>query len=542
MNSVHIVMRLRKLFVGLLLSSLWSSGFLHADDASRQPNVLFIAIDDLKPWLGCYGHPVVKTPNLDRIARMGTVFQRNYCQVAICGASRISLLTGLRPDTTGVYNMGGEIFHIDTARKHAPQLTTLPGHFKDHGYVCRGFGKVFDSRNTDNGQDKQSWSNPEGVLWKWDESLWPAPARGGYQNADTRRLIDSALADANQRGIMKKTDILEFLSSVDGTRPVCESEDVPDEAYAEGNAMAAPALRTIHQHSKSYRDDGRPMFLAIGFYKPHLPFVAPKKYWDLYSAEDFEPASVQHYPIDGVSYAKTEYVEGRGFHPVPSQGTIPEPLQRHMMHGYAACVSYVDAQVGKLLQALEEESLLNDTIICVWGDHGFHLGDKQIWGKHTNFEQATRAPLIIASPKIPGGRVEEETLTEFVDVFPTLCELAAIDPPAKLEGESLVALMRGKQSAANPPAVSQYMRNADDGKVMGWAIRNDRFRYVEWRPITSKDLRYTFSETVVGVELYDYQTDSNESRNLADDPDYNKVRTKMVKLFDEVLPNLPARK
>ncbi len=284
MNSVNIMMRLRLLFVGLLLSTLWSSGFLQANDSSRRPNVLFIAIDDLKPWLGCYGHPVVKTPNLDRIARMGTVFQRNYCQVAICGASRMSLLTGLRPDTTGVYNMGGEIFHIDTARKRAPQLTTLPGHFKDHGYVCRGFGKVFDSRNTDNGQDKQSWSNPAGVLWKWDESLWPAPARGGYQNPDTRRLIDSALADANQRGITKKTDILEFLSSVDGTRPVCESEDVPDEAYAEGNAMAAPAVRTIHQHGKNYRDGGKPMFLAVGFYKPHLPFVAPKKYWDLYSA------------------------------------------------------------------------------------------------------------------------------------------------------------------------------------------------------------------------------------------------------------------
>ncbi len=239
MSSGKFMLRLRPLLVGLLLSSFWSSGFLLADDALRRPNVLFIAIDDLKPWIGCYGHPVVKTPNLDRIARMGTVFQRNYCQVAICGASRMSLLTGLRPDTTQVYNMGGDVFHIDTARKRAPQLTTLPGHFKDHGYICRGYGKVFDSRNTDNGQDTQSWSNPAGVLWKWDESLWPAPARGGYQNPETRRLIDSALADAKKRGMTKKTDILKFLSSVEGTRPVCESEDVPDEAYAEGNAMAA---------------------------------------------------------------------------------------------------------------------------------------------------------------------------------------------------------------------------------------------------------------------------------------------------------------
>ncbi len=213
-----------------------------------------------------------------------------------------------------------------------------------------------------------------------------------------------------------------------------------------------------------------------------------------------------------------------------------------MMHGYAACVSYVDAQVGKLLQALEEESLLNDTIICVWGDHGFHLGDKQLWGKHTNFEQATRSPLIIASPKIPGGLVEDKTLTEFVDVFPTLCELASIDPPAKLDGESLVMLMRGEQPAANPPAVSQYMRDTAEGKVMGWAIRNDRYRYVEWRRIRSGNLSFTLSGEVVGVELYDYQTDPDESRNLATATDYRVELNEMARLFDNTLSHLPLRR
>lgn len=510
--------------------------------AETQPNVLFIGIDDLKPWLGCYDHPVVKTPNLDRIARMGTVFRCNYCQVAICGASRISLLTGLRPDTTGVYNMGGEIFSIDTARKRAPHLETIPRHFKNQGYTSLGFGKVFDSRNTDNGQDRKSWSHPKGVQWNWDFTLWPdKPVGGGYQRPETRKLIEAALAKAKKRGLTKKAAINEFLSTVDGTRPVCEAEDLPDEAYAEGNVMAAPAVKTIHRQAKIYRDKGTPFFLAVGFYKPHLPFVAPKKYWDLYSPEDFELAAFQQYPVGGVRYAETDYVEGRGFHPVPTHGEIPEPLQRHMMHGYAACVSYVDAQVGKLLAALEEETLLENTVICVWGDHGFHLGDKQLWGKHTNFEEATRSPLIISSPTIPGGRVEDVCLTEFVDVFPTLCELADLKLPAKLEGKSLVGLMRGAQPATNPPAVCQYMRDTDEGKVMGWAIRNERYRYVEWRKIESANLAFTLSGNVLGVELYDYETDPAESRNLAPDSDYQDKLKEMVQLFDQTLPDLPNR-
>jgi arylsulfatase A-like enzyme len=507
--------------------------------AGSKPNVLFLAIDDLKPWLGCYGNTVVKTPHIDRLAKAGAVFRNNYCQVALCGPTRMSLMTGLRPDTLQVYSMGGEIYHIDTARKRAPQLITLPEFFKQNGYTCLGFGKVLDGRNTDRGQDRQSWSDPRGVRWDWDASLYPVkPIGGGYQDPATRNILEAAHADLDQRGITEKSARLGFLSTVEGARPVCESMDLPDDAYAEGNVMTAPALRVIREHGAN----GKPFFLAVGYYKPHLPFVAPKKYWDLYSPSDFELEPVQSYPVDGVSVAETDYIEARGFHPVPEHGPIPEDLQRHMMHGYAACVSYVDAQIGRLLQALEKAGLADNTIICLWGDHGFHLGDKQIWGKHTNFEQATRSPLIIAAPSVPGGTVEDEVMTEFVDVYPTLCELAGLVPPPGLEGESLVGLMRQERPASNPPAVSQYLRNlGDEGLVMGWAVRTPRYRYVEWRRVSRDGLQYIWSGDVVGRELYDYQLDANESRNLVESAEYRTVLDDMVQQFDMVLPHLPDR-
>ncbi len=520
-----------------IVAVLACAGMFNASAAPK--NVLFIAIDDLKPWLGCYGNSVVKTPNIDRLAEKGTVFRRNYCQVALCGPTRLSIMTGLRPDTTQIYNMGGEIFHIDTARKRAPQLITMPEHFKKNGYTSLGFGKVLDGRNTDKGQDTQSWSDPKGVRWDWDSSLYPTkPVGGGYQNPETRKILDDAIATMDRKGINKKSDRTAFLSNVKGARPVCESMDVPDEAYAEGNVMAAPAIQAIETFGKS----GKPFFLAVGFYKPHLPFVAPKKYWDLYSPEDFDLAPMQDYPAGGVAYAETDYIEARGFHPVPEKGPIPEELQRHMMHGYAACVSYVDAQVGKLLQALDKAGLADDTVICVWGDHGFHLGDKQVWGKHTNFEQATHAPLIIASPSIPEGRVEDEVLTEFVDVFPTLCDLVGLEKPAGLEGESLTSLMRGKRPLTNKPSVSQYMRNTDDGLVMGWTIRTPRYRYVEWRRVWSRNLKYNLSGEVLGRELYDYETDPHETRNWVNDKEYKEVLADLTRQFDETLPHLPARK
>jgi len=519
--------------VGALI--MLAGGF---SSAAEQKNVLFISIDDLKPWLGAYGHPIVKSPNIDRIAKEGAVFRRNYCQVAVCGPTRMSVLTGLRPDRTQVYNMGWELWHIDEARRRVPGLKTIPEYFKEAGYTTLGYGKVFDSRNTDKFQDKQSWSDPKGVRWNWDTSLYPvSPIGGGYQNPETRVVVAEALAEAKRRGLTKKQDRTEFFSTQKGVRPVVEAEDLPDEAYAEGNVMAAPAIKAIKRFGKTKE----PFFLAVGFYKPHLPFVAPKKYWDLYDRNEFELAPFQEAPAGAYKHAIGDYNEGRTFDPVPMEGPISADLQREMMHGYAACVSYVDAQVGKLIAALEEAGLAENTIICIWGDHGFNLGDKQIWGKHNNFEEATRAPLIVMSPDLAGGIVEDTILTEFVDVFPTLCELAGLPPAPIMDGESLVGLMRGQAPTVNPPAVSQYLRATDDGSVIGWAIRTPRYRYVEWRKVKMVDRDYEWSGDVVGRELYDYQSDPLETRNHAGSPEYQSVVEIMQQLFDQTLPHLPNR-
>ncbi|VGO16432.1 Arylsulfatase [Pontiella desulfatans] len=508
--------------------------------AESKPNVLFIAVDDLKPWLGCYDHPVVKTPNIDRLAASGTVFRNTYCQVALCGPSRMSVLTGLRPDTTGIYSMGSgwASQQIGAARERVPGLKTIPQYFKEHGYTSLGFGKVFDSRNTDKHQDAVSWSNKGGVRWDWNTDLYPLkPVGGGYQDPVTRKILDEAYKEVT-RLKMEKPQRTAYLSTIEGARPVCEALDLPDEAYAEGNVMTAPALEVIRQHSKN----GKPFFLAVGYYKPHLPFVAPKKYWDLYDPEEFEIEPVQVYPKDGVAVAETDYIEARGFHPVPEEGPIPEALQRHMLHGYAACVSYVDAQVGKLLQALEESGVADNTIICLWGDHGFHLGDKQVWGKHTNYEQATEAPLIISSPAIPGGVVEDAAMTELVDLFPTLCELAGLEAPEKTDGRSLAGIMRGEELDAGKSAISQYMRQDEElGSVMGWAMRTSRYRYVEWRRIVNDDGNVTWSGNVVGCELYDYKNDPNETRNLATSIEHRGVMTELQQEFDRVMPHLPDR-
>jgi len=419
-----------------------------------------------------------------------------------------------------------------------PGLKTIPEYFKENGYASLGFGKVLDSRNTDKFQDRQSWSSDRGVLGEWDEALYPVqPVGGGYQDPATRKIVEDAYKEVKRRKLNKRKRT-EYLSTIKGARPVCESMDLPDEAYAEGNVMTAPALEVIREHGES----GTPFFLAVGYYKPHLPFVAPKKYWDMYSPADFKIEPVQAYPKDGVACAETDYIEARGFHPVPEHGPISEELQRHMMHGYAACVSYVDAQVGKLLDALDEAGLSESTIICLWGDHGFHLGDKQVWGKHTNYEQATRSPLIISAPSIPGGVVEDEALTELVDIFPTLCELAGLDAPERLDGASLVGLMRCEDSGDQPAAISQYMRlKAEGGPVMGWAIRTPRYRYVEWRRILDDGNAFIPSGDLVGRELYDYKTDPNETRNLAASIEHRDVLNNMIQQFDRVLPDLPAR-
>jgi len=430
-----------------------------AKDA-QHPNVLFIAVDDLKPMLGCYGNDQIKSPNIDELAARGTMFTNAHCQQAVCGPSRASLLTGLRPDTTKVWDLKTLI------RKNLPDVVTLPQYFKQNGYESIGIGKIFDPRSVDGRRkmDEVSWSKP------YLHAEYAADATFGYLNPDWVKHIKQKQAEVRAKGHKGYDKILKLI----GKKPT-DMADVPDEAYQDG-AMALMAVDQIKQLSKQ----DKPFFLAVGFKKPHLPFNAPKKYWDLYDRDSLDLAEFQQMPDGAPGYAFQDSWELRSYM-VPKKGRLPDDQQRELIHGYYACVSYIDAQVGKLIDALQEAGVADNTVIVLWGDHGWHLGDHGMWCKHTNYEQATRAPLIFYSPRIGKAGNQTKSIVEFVDIYPTLCELAGLPVPKGLQGVSLTPVMEDANVAVKPVAVSQYPRKYEHGYVMGYTLRDRRYRYIEWR-------------------------------------------------------------
>jgi len=473
----------RLLLLGLIAASA------HAAD---KPNVLFIAVDDLKPMLGCYGDEVIKTPHIDRLANHGTTFLNAHCQQAVCGPSRASLLTGLRPDTTQVWDLKTRL------RDKLPDVVTLPQHFKDNGYTAIGLGKTFDPRSVDGmmKNDPASWSRP---YVKTEEN--PASQMGFVNAAFVER---AKKAKRENRGNWEK-----MKAALGGTPAVEIDQDVPDNAYDDG-IYAEKAVELIGELSKAEA----PFFLAVGFKKPHLPFVAPKKYADLYSANDVRLAEFQKMPegapkdhfqdsweLKNGSYAGYKEYQGK---------ELPEEEQRKLVHGYMACVSYIDAQVGKLLDALESEGVAENTIVVFWGDHGWHLGDHGMWCKHTNYEQATRVPMIIARRAKGGEGTQSMSPVEFVDLFPTLCDLAGIPKLKELEGVSLTPVLDDPQSSVKDYAVSQYPRGGGNHQLMGYTLRDGRYRYIRW--VTKGD-----PEDLKFEEFYDYETDPLETRSLIDE-------------------------
>jgi len=501
--------------------------------ASKRPNVLFIAIDDLKPLLGCYGTRWIQSPAIDRLAARGTTFTANYCQVPLCAPTRASLLTGLRPDSTGIYFNPFKVKNV--LRLRVPEVVTLPQHFKNQGYITRAMGKVFDSRTVDEGHDAISWSRP--FVGRHNYSSGGAGVRG-YQNPETKQRLSEA---ARNRPDKREPG------------PPTEREDVPDDAYFDG-AMALTAEREIEDLAKQ----SEPFFLAVGFVKPHLPFVAPKKYWDLYDRAALALASYQLPPVGSPPQAQVIPNSGelRDYFGVPPSGPISETQQRELIHAYAACVSYIDAQVDLLLKALEQAGVADNTIICLWGDHGWHLGEHGHWGKSTDYEDATRAPLIISAPGVRGG-VRTTSLTEFLDVYPTLCELAGLPKPSHLAGKSLVPVMRNPGAQLHEAAITQSStvdsqmsnqlvgglinENAPINSHMGWTLRTPRYRYVEWRDAVLNGNEHFFGSKPVGIELYDYDKDPLERENLAGKVGYQKVLQEQQELFDRLLPHLPKR-
>lgn len=499
-------MKKRSLYFAITLFMLLSG----MNASAEKLNVLFIPVDDLKPMLGCYGDETIKTPNIDRLAERGMVFLNNSCQQALCGPSRASLLTGLYPDQTRVWDL------LTKMRDVNPDILTIPQYFRQQGYTTTGVGKTFDFRCVDNSKDmdKPSWSipykktgakqyvNPEvNEAWKEAEKLVAGRTfRVGYERNK---------AIVNLGGPM--------------CRPSTECMDVPDETYIDGvNARAGAGLL-----AQLARED-KPFFLSVGFAKPHLPFIAPKKYWDLYDRNSISFAEFQKKAenSDDISYKGKTLGEIAAYSDIPETGPIDTVTQERLIHGYMAATSYVDAQIGLILDKLEELGLEDNTIICLWGDHGFHLGDHGLWTKHTNFEQAVRAPMIISAPQgFKAGKTDSPT--EFVDIFPTLCALAGLDIPKHLPGKNLVPVMKDPSASVRYAAMGQYPRYAKGkGPAMGYTLRNKRYRYVKW--VAMNYMKGETSGETVATELYDYKTDPLETANLAGNPEYRKI----VKRFE----------
>ncbi len=441
---------------------------------AKRPNVLFIAVDDLRPQLGCYGHKEIISPNIDRLAASGIRLDRAYCQQAICAASRCSLLSGCRPDTTKIYDLDHPL------RQMMPDIVSLPQLFKTNGYTTISLGKIYHHRD----DDLVGWSEKPGYEkggWKGRGYLAPESIED-IQAMPTQPKAKKGKPDPDK---VKK-----------GLGPAFEDPDVPDDAYADG-IISDNAIARLQK----FAADGEPFFLAVGFYKPHLPFNAPKKYWDMYPPEKVHLPANNKPPTGATKFTLTDWGEMRQYTNIPKTGPCSDELARKLIRGYCACVTYTDTMIGRVLDELDRLKLRDNTVIVLWGDHGWKLGEYGCWCKHTNVELDTRAPLIFSGLGVKPGQVSEG-LCEFVDIYPTLAELCGLNAPTTCEGISLVPLLSDPGRPWKSAAFSQYPR----GNVMGYTMRTDRWRYTKWL-----DRR---GGKVVAEELYDHQANPGENHNV----------------------------
>ncbi|HAV14522.1 MAG TPA: sulfatase [Opitutae bacterium] len=495
---------MKSLFYLLSLACLFISGL-----TAEKPNVLFLSVDDLKPELGCYGSTVAVTPNIDRLSGKGVLFNHHYVQQAVCSASRASMFTGLRPDSTRVWDL------VATARESNPDAFTMQQYFKDAGYQTAGSGKVMHGFTND---DPLSWSipfvRPDDLPYAYNKS----PALYQQYQGEAIHEAYKALLDSGIKGYGQHQKFM----AARNAKPATECLNVPDDAYSDG-AMTTWGVEILETLSKSKK----PFFLTLGYRKPHLPFVAPKKYWDLFDRNSFELASFQERAKGSPAYAYQPGYEMGGYSDIDLQA-LPKDLekQRELIHGYHASVAYIDAQIGRIMEKLDQTGLAKNTIIVLWGDHGWHLGDHNIWCKHTNFEQATRSPLIIVAPEI-NHTGHTDAMVESIDIFPTLCELAGLEVPAQLQGASLVPVLENTNAHVKLFSMSQY---PDWGKktLMGYSMRSPRFRMVAWMDRSVSE-GATFDEGLVEtIELYDYELDPLETESKASNPEYQAVKTSMM--------------
>ena len=447
--------------------------------AADKANVLLLLVDDLKPTLGCYGDEVAVSPNIDRLAEMGTRFEMAYCNQAVCMASRYNLMLGSRSSSTGFYSFGTQF------REVYPDAVTLPQHFRNSGYVTHSMGKVFHIGHG-NTNDDASWSVPH----------------------LKDKVIEYLVPESNHRQLTRE----EALFTNEFSKPIrslprgaaWESPDVLDEAYADGR-IATHAVDRLRELSAN---PDQPFFLAVGFVRPHLPFSAPKKYWDKYDRDKLPMPEFEDPPVGAPAYAGKRGGEINAFKPVPTgNGLYEDDLKRDLIHGYYASVSYMDAQLGRVLDEVENLGLDENTIIVLWGDHGWHLGDHGTWTKHTNYEQAVRIPIIFYAPSVTKGGSISRQPAETVDIYTTLASLAGLpkpNGPQPIDGIDLTPVLKNTNKRIREYAYHAYNKRSH----LGRAIRTERYRLVEWIP----------HENVRGeieYELYDYKEDPLETKNLA---------------------------
>ena len=473
----------------------------------KQKNILFIAVDDLKPLINAYGENQMITPNFDRLIKSGVMFENAEVQQAVCGPSRASVMTGTYPDRTKVWDL-----HTDF-RESSPTLISMPEYLISQGYTTTAVGKIYHKGSTAPGHDGKSWSIPHTLPENFDPK-YGTPSFSYYQDPQTKAEHARLMKEAEEQG---KKPGQQRNYAFKKLKPSTECVDVSDEAYQDG-IYTQKAISLLNKLSK----ENKPFFLGVGFQKPHLPFIAPKKYWDLYKREDIKIAANQNL-IDGTpEFAYHTFGELRAFTDIDKDVTLGKPLsvekQKELIHGYMASVSYIDAQLGKLLDELERLKLTDNTVIVLWGDHGYHLGDHTLWNKHSNFEQATRIPFIFSGPGVAKGE-KVKTPVELVDLFPTVFELVGVKQSNQTDGKSLVPLLDGnkKTNLKVDFALSQYPRK--NGKVMGYSIRTERYRYTEWHGNNYCAASPYDASNIEAIELYDFVSDPNETKNHAKDED-----------------------
>lgn len=420
MNRLTLILLL---FLGISLNS--------QAQKQEKPNVLFIAVDDLRPELGCYGSTQIHSPNIDKLAESGMMFNRAYCNIPVCGASRASILSGIRPNRNRFVN-------FDCWQDNdVPGVVSLPMHFKNNGYYTVSMGKVYHHAADGKGS--------------WSETPWLASVRGsGWQGYVSPEAL-SQVKEMPRGGVRG---------------PSFESPDVADNAYADG-MLAENAIEKLSE----LKNKNEPFFLALGFLKPHLPFNAPKKYWDMYDFNTIRLPGFMQKPVDAPDVCMHNFGELRNYSDVPDEGPMEKEFMRKLIHGYYACVSYTDAQIGKVLSELEKLGLAENTIVILWGDHGWHLGEHDLWCKHCNFEKVLHTPVILRAPGKPKN-LKSDALIEYVDIYPTICELAGLSLPFHLHGKSFAPL------AENPTL--PWKEEVFCRWIKGETLVTKSWTYTEW--------------------------------------------------------------